>query len=573
NTLNNLTAMNNFTFNISLSVLNHLGRNLYRSFITVLGEAISNSWDAEADNVWIYLDREENFLVIKDDGNGMSENDFQTKFLKIGYSKRKDGENKTPNKNRPYIGRKGIGKLALLSCAKRISVITKTNDTEFIGGIIDNSGLDQAIEDDLTPQEYPLETIDISIKLHYYTCMVLRERYLKQIRPFYNSEMIKVIMGVRRCGKSTLLRQIIDELQKQKQIGDENIIYMNFEDYQMRHLFNPDILFAYVESKIDNAKQMYLFFDEIQNVDKFELVLNSFRSTHKKVSIFITGSNTKLLSGELATHLGGRTVSFTILPFSFKEFLELKGSEKNHAELFTEYVEYGGFPLVCKENSIETKAVQLKNLYDSIVYKDIIRNNKFSSAILLEKVLNYFIANSSTTVSVKNMLSELLKEGISISIPTMYEYINLFKNSGLIQMVPRYDIRGKRILAFHEKTYVCDLGLFSFLKNRVKEELSFITETLVYNELISRAYAVYIGKTYKGEVDFIAESPDGKKCYIQVAYLMETDATRDREFGAFLPIKDNYPKYVISQDPIKLDRDGIKHLELIDFLLDENSLY
>ena len=302
-------------------------------------------------------------------------------------------------------------------------------------------------------------------------------------------------------------------------------------------------------------------------------MLNSFRATHEKVSIFITGSNTKLLSGELATHLGGRTVSFTILPFSFKEFLELKGTEKNHSELFAEYVTYGGFPLVCKENSIETKAVQLKNLYDSIVYKDIVRNNKFSSVILLEKVLNYLIANSSTTVSVKNLLSELMKEGISISSPTMYEYINLFKNSGLIHMVPRYDIRGKRILAFQEKTYVCDLGLFSLLKNRVKEELSFITETLVYNELISRAYAVYIGKTYKGEVDFIAESPDGRKCYIQVAYIMETDATRDREFGAFLPIKDNYPKFVISQDPIKLDRDGIKHLDLIDFLLDENSLY
>ncbi|MCP4551814.1 MAG: DNA mismatch repair protein [Bacteroidetes bacterium] len=155
--------MNKFTFNISLSVLNHLGRHLYRSFITVLGEAISNSWDAEADNVWIYLDREENFLVIKDDGNGMSENDFQSKFLKIGYSKRKDGENKTPNKNRPYIGRKGIGKLALLSCAERISVISKTNDTKFIGGIIDNTGLDQAIEHDLTPQEYPLETLDYNI--------------------------------------------------------------------------------------------------------------------------------------------------------------------------------------------------------------------------------------------------------------------------------------------------------------------------------------------------------------------------------------------------------------------------
>ena len=159
--------MNKFTFNISLSVLNHLGRNLYRSFITVLGEAISNSWDAEADNVWIYLNREENYLVIKDDGNGMDKNDFQTKFLKIGYSKRKDGESKTQNKNRPFIGRKGIGKLALLSCAERISIITKTSNTEFIGGIIDNSGLDQAIEDDLIPEEYPLETVELSIFKKY----------------------------------------------------------------------------------------------------------------------------------------------------------------------------------------------------------------------------------------------------------------------------------------------------------------------------------------------------------------------------------------------------------------------
>lgn len=155
--------MNQYTFNISLSVLNHLGRNLYRSFITVLGEAISNSWDAEADNVWIYLNREENYLVIKDDGNGMDEDAFQNKFLKIGYSKRKDGETTSPNKNRPFIGRKGIGKLALLSCAERISIISKTNTTEFTGGIIDNSGLDQAIENDLIPEQYPLEEVDFSI--------------------------------------------------------------------------------------------------------------------------------------------------------------------------------------------------------------------------------------------------------------------------------------------------------------------------------------------------------------------------------------------------------------------------
>ena len=154
--------MNNFTFNISLSVLNHLGRNLYRNFITVLGESISNSWDADAKNVWIYIDREENHLIIKDDGEGINSSDFQNKFLKIGYSKRKDGSEKTSSK-RPYIGRKGIGKLALLSCAKRIHILTKTKSSDFVGGIIDNSGLDNAINDDLTPQEYPLEVINNSL--------------------------------------------------------------------------------------------------------------------------------------------------------------------------------------------------------------------------------------------------------------------------------------------------------------------------------------------------------------------------------------------------------------------------
>ncbi len=397
--------------------------------------------------------------------------------------------------------------------------------------------------------------------------MIIRERYLEKIRPFYDSEMIKVIMGVRRCGKSTLLRQIISEITESKNLDDDQILYLNFEDFSYSNLLYAQSFYEYVEPLILSEKMMYLFFDEIQNVERFELVINSFRATHDNVSIFITGSNTKLLSGELATHLGGRTISFRMLPFSFAEYVLVDKSALSSDELLARYIRYGGFPLVCNEHSYESKSVQLRNLYDSIVYKDVIRKNRYHSAITVESILNYLIVNSSITLSPKKIVSELKKEGIEITIPTLYEYLNRFQESGLIQMIPRYDIRGKRMLSFQEKAYVCDLGLFSMLKNRIKDELSYITETIVFNELISRAFTVYIGKTYKGEVDFIAERPDGWRCYIQVAYLMVTEDTKNREFRAFYSIHDNHPKFVISQDPICIDRDGIHHLRLIDFLM------
>ena len=403
--------------------------------------------------------------------------------------------------------------------------------------------------------------------------MVIRQRYLEQIRPFYDSELIKVIMGVRRCGKSTLLRQIIDELRKEKSLDESQVLFMNFEDFRFRHLLTAEALYEFVEPKIPDDRPMYLFFDEIQVVASFELVINSFRAAHDHVSIFITGSNTKLLSGELATHLGGRTVAFRMLPFSFGEFKEAKGSEQLDEDLLQEYLRFGGFPLVCLETTPEAKYVQLQNLYDSIVYKDIIRASRYHSAVIVETILNYLIAHSSTTVSAKNIVAALRKDGVEITIPTLYEYLRRFRESGLLQMIPRYDIRGKRMLSFQEKVYACDLGLFSMYKNRVKDELSYSTETIVFNELVSRSYRVFVGKVYKGEVDFIAERADGWKCYIQVAYLMETGAVRDREFGAFEAIEDNFPRFVISRDPICIDRDGIRHLRLLDFLLQPELLH
>lgn len=398
--------------------------------------------------------------------------------------------------------------------------------------------------------------------------MVKRELYLKRIRPFYQSEMVKVLTGIRRCGKSTIIQQIIQEI-RDSGVPDDRIIYINFEDYQYRKFCDADSLYEFVEKKIIKNGKHYLLFDEIQNVNQFELVINSFRSTHD-VSIFITGSNSNLLSGELATHLSGRTLAFRIMPFSFSEYCNMMSevqSSKTREKLLDEYMNWGGFPLVCKESDENSKEIILSNIYDSVVLKDIIMRNKVASPITLEKVLNYVIANSSTTVSGNSIAAALNDKNQSVSAPTVYDYLKYIEEACICDKVPRYDIRGKKTLAFEEKLYVTDLGFFHLKKNRVKDEYSYLVETICYNELIARGYKVYIGKTHKGEVDFIAER-NKEKFYIQAAYLLSDEKVIEREFGAYNSIDDHYPKYVISMDRTTLSRDGIIHMNLIDFLLD-----
>ena len=397
--------------------------------------------------------------------------------------------------------------------------------------------------------------------------MVKREIYLSRIRPFYESEMVKVITGIRRCGKSTIMRQIIEEI-KENGISDDHIVYVNFEDYKYRKISNADGLYEYVEALIMDDGKYYLFFDEIQNVNEFELVINSFRATHE-VSIFITGSNSKLLSGELATHLSGRTVSFRIMPFNFQEFCEFKkgeGIDGSPEEYMQEYMTWGGFPLVCKEKDENSKLVLLSNIFDSVVLKDIVMRNKIVSPIALERVLEYMVANSSTTLSGNSIAVTLSDAGVPVSAPTVYDYLRYIADACVCDKVPRYDIRGKKLLSHEEKTYVCDLGFFHIKKNRVKDEYNYIMETLCYNELISRGYQVYVGKTYKGEVDFIATRGE-EKIYVQAAYYLTDEAVVEREFGAYEVVPDHYPKYVISMDKMPISRDGIIHRNLIDFCL------
>lgn len=397
--------------------------------------------------------------------------------------------------------------------------------------------------------------------------MIKRETYLNRIRPFYESEMVKVLTGIRRCGKSTIMRQIIDEI-REKGIPEDHIVYVNFEDYQYRKISNADALYEYIEAKLTGEEKYYLFFDEIQNVDEFELVINSFRATHN-TSIFITGSNSRLLSGELASHLSGRTLSFRIMPFNFEEFCEFKrseGLEGTADEYMQEYLRWGGFPLVCKEQDEESKMVVLSNIFDSVVLKDIVMRNKVASPTALEKVLEYLVANSSLTISGNNIAAALSDGGQPVSAPVVYDYLRFVTEACVCDQVSRYDIRGKKVLSFEEKMYVCDLGFFHLKKNRVKDEYNDMVETLCYNELISRGYQVYVGKTLKGEVDFVATKGD-EKIYVQAAYLLADESVVEREFGAYRNVQDNYPKYVISMDKITSSRDGIIHMNLIDFCL------
>lgn len=398
--------------------------------------------------------------------------------------------------------------------------------------------------------------------------------YLDRIAPFYDSQFIKVIAGVRRCGKSVLLKQIAADLIEQG--ADKNdVTLISFEQYENKPLLECDALYDFIQKRTHGKSKSYVLLDEVQLVEGFEAVVNSLQADGK-TSVFITGSNSKILSGELASLLGGRTLSFQVMPFNFREYKQFMAEQapfeqKTNQELLNTFLTWGGMPLVCAESTDETRAVVLDNLYNSIVLRDIIMRNKISSPATLENILNYLIANSSTTVSGNNIAAALTDSNRKVSAPTVYDYVKAIEDAFIISRVSRYDIRGKKGLSFEEKTYVCDLGFFHLKKNRVKDEFNYVVETAVYNELIARGYGVYVGKTRKGEIDFMVRRGN-ERCYIQAAYLLSDERVIDREFGAYDDVNDSYPKYVVSMDPMSMDRNGIVHMSLLDFLTDEAKL-
>ena len=396
--------------------------------------------------------------------------------------------------------------------------------------------------------------------------MLKRELYLKRIREFYDSNLIKILVGIRRCGKSVILEQIIEEL-KNIGIEEKHIIYVNFEFIEFEELTDYKKLNTYVKERIQDEKMYYLFFDEIQNVDNFEKVVNSLRAS-KKVSIFITGSNSRLLSEELSTVLSGRYVSFRINPLSYKEVLELKGIEKSTDEVFEDYMKWGSLPNRFEFESEEAIKNYLYGVFDSIILRDVVERLKIRDTSLFNLILQYIVDTIGREFSAENIMNFLRNEGREVSTLTIYSYLDALCKALLIRKVYRYDVHGKAVLKTLNKYYVTDLGIAQIKNNKTEIDRCYAIENIVYNELIIKGYDVFTGKTKKGEIDFVATKPN-KKIYIQVAFSIPNEDTKNREFGAYSVITDNYPKYVISLDKLNYEYNGIKHLNLIDFLLDD----
>lgn len=400
--------------------------------------------------------------------------------------------------------------------------------------------------------------------------MIKREKYLTLIRDFYDKDIIKIIAGIRRSGKSILLTQIIDEL-REKGIAKDHIIYINLEDIKYTNITNYLELNDYVKSYIKDKNKYYIFLDEIQQVDKWEKAIVSFKAT-LNTSIFITGSNSKLLSGELSTLLSGRYVSFKIAPFNFKEVVELKKlkTKEEIKKEFLEYILWGGMPQRFEFQNEESMKTFLKDIFDSIVLKDIVKRYNIKNIALFERIMEYLVTNPSQVFSVKNMLNEFEKENIPVSSKTVYECLDYAETSMLMIKASGYDIRGKRILSRKDKYYLTDLGLGQILNTNKKAQYGAYLENIVFNELIYRGYDVSVGNNNGKEIDFVATKYNQKE-YYQVCYYLSDDKIIDREFGAYDNINDNYPKYVISMDELDFSQNGIIHKNIIDWLLQEPS--
>lgn len=399
--------------------------------------------------------------------------------------------------------------------------------------------------------------------------MIKREMYLKKIRDSYDSELIKIIVGVRRSGKSVLMMQIIEEL-KERGIKEDHIIYINFEDYDYTDYTKPKEFNEYVKEKIKDKEKYYLFFDEIQNVEDFEKVINSFRAT-MNVSIFITGSNSKVLSGDLSTYLAGRYISIKIMPFTFSEYLELQENQqivKNKDEAFLEYVEWGGMPQIYNSTSVQERKMYLRDLYNTVILKDIIERNSIKDVNLLNRVIQFIMENIGGVISANSITKFLKSDNITTSVDTILNYIEYINNSMIVNKVNRYNIRGKLVMTLLEKYYLVDLGLLQLKSSPIEKKVGGRLENVVYNELIARGYDVYIGKTDNGEIDFVVDD-FGNRFYIQVADYLSSDEVIEREFGAYRNVADNFPKYVITMDKMNYSRDGIIHKNIIDWLLEK----
>lgn len=399
--------------------------------------------------------------------------------------------------------------------------------------------------------------------------MIKREMYMSRIRPFIGTELIKVMTGIRRCGKSVMLELIKQEL-NECGINSAKFISINFEDMNNAHLQTAKALHDEITKRAaEISGKAYLFFDEIQEVKDWEKCINSLRVT-LDCDIYITGSNAKLLSGELATHLGGRYVEFVIYPFSFAEFLTLYHTVEPSEPVqncFRKYLLSGGMPYLANIRYADEPSRQyLHDLFNSVVLKDIIKRNKIRDVDLLERIIAYVMANAGNTFSANSLAKFLKSEQRSVAPDTILNYIKYCCDACLFYQVRREDLQGKQLLASNEKYYIADHGMREAVFGGNMRDINLVLENIVYLELLRRGYEVTVGKSGDKEIDFVCNKR-GEKIYVQVTYLLASEETMSREFGAFDGVRDNFPKYVLSLDEFDMSRNGIKHRNIRDFLL------
>ncbi len=398
--------------------------------------------------------------------------------------------------------------------------------------------------------------------------LIERDGYLNKLISYKDKKIIKVITGIRRCGKSTLLKEFKNYL---LHIGvtEKNIIHINFDDNNYSHLQDSNVLHDYVMDNFNKKQMNYILFDEIQNVKEFQKCINSL-FLKENIDIYITGSNSYMLSGELATFLTGRYIEIHLLPLSFKEYISFYGNTDELLK-YNHYSSFGGFPYLINLEDDCQKLEYLSSIYNTVILKDVINRKGINDSLLLESICKFLFDNIGSYVSTKKISDTLASFGRKNSVHTIEEYLNALLESFILYKVNRYDIKGKQLLKTQEKYYMSDLGLRTFLLGGNNKDMGHILENIIFLELKRRGYRIYIGKNEDNEIDFIIQDADDV-IYIQVALSVREESTLERELKPLKNINDNYKKYLITLDYDTNNYEGIKQISAIDFLLERKKL-
>lgn len=399
--------------------------------------------------------------------------------------------------------------------------------------------------------------------------MICREQYVNKLISLKDKKIIKVLTGIRRAGKSTILQEFKEYLLKNG-VDKKNIIFINLDDKNNKNLLNSDTLHNYILSNIDLNKKNYIFLDEVQNVLEFEKCINSL-FLRENLDIYITGSNSYMLSGELATYLTGRYIQIHILPLSFKEYLSYYGTS-DELKKYNDYITYGGFPYLINLDNNKDKIEYLDSIYNTVIMKDVINRKKVNDPMMLESICRFLFDNIGSSVSTKKISDTLASNGRKNSVHTVEEYLNALLESYILYKVNRFDIKGKELLKTQGKYYLSDIGLRTYLLGKsFGKDLGHIFENIIFLELKRRGYKIYIGKDNDNEIDFVCET-DEELIYIQVALTVRDEDTLKRELKPLESLKDHYKKYIITLDYDTNNYNGIKQISAMDFLLDRVEL-